>query len=211
MFLAFQDNLDAPLDKLKDAAGGWTGELLTWGLIGVIAILVLYIVIKIVAGRRRPGRLPEPDLSIDINALPAVAPPPGTTGLFFFNVPVRLAAVVLAPAGRVRELPPPGRLHELFDSIYPGLSVLVDSHQPLIRRWPPQLSVRGFAQQFFTNVKLPGQGGKGSPWCSAAGVCRFEGQPVMIGIVFRAAASTNLGQQIIEEEAQWMGMIQVRG
>jgi hypothetical protein len=162
-------------------------------------------------GRRRRA-LPKqvPDLAIDVMALPTVRPPEGGPALYYFNVPVRLAALVLAPAGRVRELPPLNQLNDIIDSIVPGLARVVAAHGTLIRRWPAQLSSKGFAHQFFTHARLPGQGGKGTPWSSAAGLFKIEGQPLMAGLILRAEAPTNLGQRIIEQEAQWLDILRIK-
>ena len=150
-----------------------------------------------------------PDLAIDVMALPTEAPPADAPKLYYYGVSVRLAALVLAPAGRVRELPPLNQLGGVIDAIFPGLAQVVTAHRTLVRRWPTQLSVKGFAHQFFTHAKLPGQGGKGSPWSSAAGVFKIEGQPLMAGLVFRAAAPTNLGQMIIEQ-AEWFDILRIQ-
>ena len=205
------DQLNQQLDPLEKAAGAIPGPLVTGIVLVLVAVVVLYVVVKVLGARRRKPPPQVADLAIDVTALPAAGPPPGGPVLYYYSVPVRLAALVLAPAGRVRELPPPGELHDLLDSLLPGLSELVAAHRPLIRRWPAQLSVRGFAHQFFSHAKLPGQGGKGTPWSSAAGVFKVEGQPIMVAMILRAAAPTNLGQRILAEEAQWLDIFRIRG
>ena len=127
-----------------------------------------------------------------------------------YNLPVRLAAVVLAPVGRVSDLPPDGQIPLLIEAIIPGLDKMAALHRPLICRWPNQVSARGFAHLFFINAKLPGDGGKGTPWSSVAGVFKLKGQPLMAGLVLRAAAPNSLGQTIIETEHQWLGCLRVR-
>jgi len=185
-------------------------DLLKWLALGALVVVVLYVVWRI--SRRPKGRLPQqvPDLAIDVMALPTVAPPSDAPKLLYYGVSVRLAALVLAPAGRVRELPPLNQLGEVIDAIFPGLARVVAAHRTLVRRWPAQLSVHGFAHQFFTYAKLPGQGGKGTPWSSAAGVFKMEGQPVMAGLILRAEGPTNLGQMIVEREAQWLDILRIQ-
>ena len=68
----------------------------------------------------------------------------------------------------------------------------------------------GFRPSVLRNAKLPGDGGKGSPWSSVAGVFKVKGQPVMAGLVLRAAEPNSLGQTIVEEEHQWLGCLRVR-
>jgi hypothetical protein len=183
--------------------------LLNWLLLAVLIAAVLLVAWRMLRPKRKPP-VYVPDLAIDVTALPTESPPADASKLFYHGVSVRLAALVLAPAGRVRELPPVNQLGDVIDAIFPGLSQVVVTHQTLVRRWPRQLSITGFAHQFFTHVRLPGQGGKGSPWSSAAGVVKIEGQPLMAGLVFRAAAPTNLGQRIIEHEAQWFDSLRIQ-
>ena len=91
------------------------------------------------------------------------------------------------------------------------MSKVVAAHRPLVRRWPPQPSSKGFAHLFFQHVRLPGQGGKGSPWSSAAGLMKIEGQAVMAGMVFRTADPSAHGQEIIDSEEQWLRILRVKG
>ena len=127
-----------------------------------------------------------------------------------YNVPVRLAAVVLAPTGRVLELPSIDQLPQLIDHIVPGLAQVMAAHRPLIRRWPSQLSAEGFAHAFFTQARLPGDGGKGTPWCSVAGRFKIHRQSLMAGLVMRAESNNNFGQSIIHKEHEWLGILRVK-
>jgi hypothetical protein len=167
-------------------------------------------VVRKVLGKRKKPAEQVPDLAINVLGLSAEGPPAAGPSLSYYNVPVRLAAVVLAPAGRLHELPPVQQLGEVIDVAVPGLAQVVAAHQPLVRKWPAQLSMTGFAHVFFSNARLPGEGGKGTPWCSAAGVFRIEKKPVMAGLVMRAAAPNNLGQAVIEDEAKWLDILRVK-
>jgi hypothetical protein len=204
------ESLQELWSKVKEAAGPVAADLLKWLALAALVVAVLYVVWRIL--RRPKGRLPQqvPDLAIDVMALPTVAPPADAPKLLYYGVSVRLAALVLAPAGRVRELPPLNQLGEMIDAIFPGLARVVATHRTLVRRWPAQLSVHGFAHQFFTHAKLPGQGGKGTPWSSAAGVFKVDGQPVMAGLILRAEGPANLGQMIVEREAQWFDILRIQ-
>ena len=130
--------------------------------------------------------------------------------LEFYHLPVRLAAVVLAPVGRVSDLPAREQLPEVIDSIVPGLDQVVAAHAPLIRAWPRQVSSRGFAHAFFQNVRLPGDHGKKTAWSSVAGVFRMGDEPMMAGLVLRAESPNRHGNYIMEEEEQWLGILRVR-
>ncbi len=141
-------------------------------VLGAIVLVLAAIVWKVITGRGEKPTEPSAGMRIDVMALGTHGPPPDGPVLEFFGTPVRLAAIVIAPAGRVRDLPPPEDMADILDAIVPGLARIVSAHRPLAKRWPPQFSSKGFAHMFFQYVRLPGDGGKGTPWCCVAG--RFE-------------------------------------
>jgi len=196
--------------KIGEAAGSIPVDLLKLVGLAVVALILLYVLWKVLKGRKRELPKQVPDLAIDVMALPTEGPPAEGPALHYYNVPVRLVALVMAPAGRVRELPPLNKLADTIDCIVPGLAQVVTAHKTLIRRWPTQLSAKGFAHTFFGHAKLPGQGGKGTAWCSAAGIFKIEGQPIMAGLVMRAQTTTNLGQAIVEREAGWLDLLRIK-
>ncbi len=198
------------LDKLTDLFHHFLGNGLHYVLLAAGVIVVLWIVWRLVRRRRRPPVALRPDLRISITELGDGGPPPGPPVLELYNLPVRLAAIVLAPVGRVSDLPPDEQIPGLIEAIIPGLDKMAALHRPFVRRWPSQVSARGFAHLFFANAKLPGDGGKGTPWSSVAGAFRLKGQPLMAGLILRAAAPNSLGQTIIEKEYQWLGCLRVR-
>jgi hypothetical protein len=202
--------VDDQVAQVKEIAGSFPPGLLTWIVGAGAALVAVWIAVKWL--KRSPrAKSPLPvDLDVDVLSLPTAGPPDAGPVLHYYGLPVRLAVLVIAPAGRVRELPPVDQMGDLFDAIVPGLSQVVASHQPLVRRWPSQLSVRGFAHQFFHHVRLPGQGGKGTPWNSAAGVFKVETQPMMAGFILRAAGPTSLSQTIVEQEVQWLDLLRIK-
>jgi hypothetical protein len=198
-------------NKLDELLKPLVGDLWRYVLPAAIAVIVLWIAWRIFRRRRRRAAIPpEPDLKIDISTLGDQGPPEGLPALEFYNLPMRLAAIVLAPVGRIRELPTDAVISEAIDAIVPGLDKVAALHRPLIRRWPNQVSASGFAHLFFNHARLPGTGGKGTPWSSVAGVFKLKGQPVMAGLVLRAALPNSLGQTVIEEEHQWLGCLRVK-
>lgn len=198
-----------PLQRILDALG--SGNLAALAGLAVVALLLLVVIWKVLSGRKRQPSLATPDLSIDVTSLGAQGPPAGPPMLEFYHVPVRLAAIVLAPAGRGHALPPPNQLEDVLESVLPGLARVVAAHRPLIRRWPAQLSTSGFAHAFFQQVRLPGKSGKGTPWSSVAGVAKMESQSVMAGMVLRTESRNNFGQSIVEKEHEWLGILRVKG
>ena len=178
--------------------------------VGALLALVLLVIAWRVLRRRKPAEVSTGlPLAIDLASLGEEGPPAGPPVLEFYNVPVRVAAVVLAPAGR-RDLAQVGEMSQVLDAIVPGLERVIALHKPLICHWPRQLSARGFAHIFFANVRLPGDGGKGTPWSSAAGIIKFRGQPVMAGLVLCAASPNAFGQMTLDSEEKWLGSFRVR-
>jgi len=188
------------LNKILDAIRSVGGDALIYAVAAVIVILILIIAWKIITGRRRELPPPAPDLAIDVASLGSEGPPTAGPILEHYNVPVRLG----------RELPSLDQLPQLIDHMVPGLAQVVAAHRPLIRRWPSQLSAEGFAHTFFAQAKLPGDRGKGTPWCSAAGRFEVGRQPVMAGLVMRAQGSNNFSQSIIHEQHEWLGILRVK-
>lgn len=181
---------------------------------GAAALFVLVVLVLIVrAGMRRGGKAKADsgnDLAINVLGLESGGPPDGWPQLEFYGVPVRLAILVLAPAGRVSSIPPKEKLRETIDGLLPGLAKVVDRHRPLFRRWPEQLSTQGFAQSFFSNVKLPGDAGKKTPWCSVAGRFDTGDRHLLVGIVCCAARPNALSTVVVEHIGQWHDVLRVR-
>lgn len=175
-----------------------------------MAVVILFFVLRRIFRKRRKREIPlPPELRIELAALGEVGPPPGPPLLEFYNLPMRLAGVVLAPVGRLHELPPPEELPAVLESVLPGLDRAAERQRPLVRRWPNQVSTRGFASAFFSNLRLP-DGGKGTPWSAAAGIFKHRGAPIMLGLVLRAAAPNSLGQVVINAEYEWLGCLRVK-
>lgn len=200
-----------PADALKDAVQSLPAELLKYGAIAVAVLVVLWLVWRVFS--RRTERLPaRPYMRIEVDSLGEHGPPPSMPSLELYHIPVRLAAIVLAPAGRAGKLPTaPEEIDHVVDCVVPGLSRVAASHRPRLIRWPPQISTRGFSQALFTNLDLPGDGGKGSPWSAVAGGCKVDGTPIMVGLIVRAKEPNEHGRIAIETPSQWLGAIAVKG
>ncbi len=173
----------------------------------LLASLALWIVRS---RRRKPGPMPQFYLTIDVGDLSSEGPPSEGPVLEFFGMPVRLVALVLAPAGRHAHLPPEPQLFHVLDDLTPGLSSIVSSHRPLFRPWPCQLSTQGFIHAFFAHVHLPGGRGKGTPWCSAAGRFDAGDQQFMAGILCAAEKPNSLSQVPITNVGQWLEVVRVK-
>ena len=196
----------------EENAGGLPVEfLLVLAVVGALAAAAaLYILWKILRPRKVKAERRYVEDPVQLDLLGESGPPQGFPALEFYHVPMRLAAIVLAPAGAGRELPPAEQLHELYESVVPGLSKVVAAHQPLIRQWPSQLSITGFSHKFFRKVPLTGEAGKGTPWCAAAGLFAHKEQPYLIGLVMRAAADNSFTQYAVEHATKWFDLLRVK-
>jgi hypothetical protein len=184
--------------------------LVLGALVLVLGLALFALLLRMARVRSAKQHHEQQDLSIDVAALDAVGPSEDGPRLEFYGTPVRLAVLVLAPAGRTGVLPDDEKLREACDHLIPGLAAVLDAHHPIFRRWPEQLSSQGFAQSFFSNLRLPGDRGKGTPWCSAAGKFEFGGQQLLAGLVCCAEKPTGLSQVVVQHEGQWLDVLRVR-
>jgi len=183
--------------------------------VGAVCLLVVLVLLAIAAWfafRRKPGPPPPKplDRSIDLSTLDPSGAPADVPQLEYYGCPVRLAVLVLAPVGRDGSIPDKEQLPELLEQFVPHLLQVVAAHQPLLHFWPAQYSVVGFTNSFFVNVALPGNRGKGSPWCGVAGRFTALGRQYLAGIVCCGDDATGLGQLVIEQEQQWRDVLRVK-
>lgn len=183
-------------------------QILAAAVGGLAALVAVAVVAKALLARRRLPAPPAPSLAIDLASLGDCGPPAVGPSLECYNVPVRLAVMVLAPVGR-GGIPSLEKLPAVIDQITPNLSAVFDAHATLVKQWPPQLSPRGFAHAFFAQVKLPGERGRGTPWCALAGRVECD-PPLMVGLALCAATPNSLGQFAVERSGQWLDALRVR-
>jgi hypothetical protein len=175
-----------------------------------VLLLAFVTAVLMLRRRRRPVEPPPVDLSLHIEELDPSGPTAEGPQLEFYGTPVRLAALILAPAGRNSQLPPAQQLAETVDFLVPGLAAIVPAHRTVVRRWPFQLSTQGFTHSFFNSVQLPGDRGRGTPWCSVAGRFETPDQQLLAGLVCVAQRPNSLGQQTVPHPGQWLDVLRVR-
>jgi hypothetical protein len=201
--------MQGPFDAL---AGLPRLALLGAGALVLILVLVVILVAVALASRRKKKPQPEQlDLRIDVSKLPAHGPRAEGLGLHFYGVPVRLAALVLAPAGRGSVVPGGRELEQALESLLPGLVEVIKRDQPLVRGWPFQISTQGFTHAFFNHASLPGDRGKGTPWCAIAG--RFETggpAPLLAGLICVADRPNSFGQVAVQQLGQWLDVLRIK-
>ena len=171
-----------------------------------VAVFLLIVVPKIL---RRSKVAPSATRSkLNLADLGTGGPPANGPQLTIVNVPVRLAQVIVAPAGR-GELPPSDEaVAVLMDRILPGIAAVVKSHQPPFERWEGQLSAGGFCRVFFAHLGLD-DGGKGTPWCGIAGPIVYKDHRFFAGLVLCSAQPNNVGQYIMDSETQWLDALRI--
>jgi hypothetical protein len=188
-------------------------SLVFWGLVlgGAVLAILAGLLLLVWRRRRATSQIPEPDLFIDVTKLDLVAMPDTGPRAEIYGTPVQIAVVVVAPAGRQGELPPPDMLPGVLERLVPGLPSVIASHRPRLCQWPQQLSTQGFAQRFFNLVMLPGDRGKGTSWCSLAGKLQLGDRLFLVGLACRATQPNGLGQIAIQHEGQWLDILRIRG
>ncbi len=178
---------------------------------GALGLFVIVLVVFLVLANRGggSGKAADDDLSINLMALPEDPIPAGGNSLEFYGTPVRLMVLVIAPAGRGA---PPERteLPQIAEHLLPGLMPILSTHQPIFRLWPAQLSTTGFGHVFFNNLRLPGDRGKGTPWCGVVGRFAIDGRPFLAGFVCKADKPNGLGEVYIEHEGGWLDVLRIR-
>ena len=97
-----------------------------------------------------------------------------------------------------------------LENLLPGLREIIGRHQPQVMLWPNQLSSQGFLQAFFNLAALPGDHGKGTPWCSAAGKFEGGGQQYLAGLICCSAGPNSLGEITVDKPGQWLSVLRVR-
>ena len=182
-----------------------------WLAVGGIGFgaLLLFVFWYWLRRSRRPQLLPTPEILIDVSSLDRSGPPADAPRLEFYGTAVRLAVVVVAPGGRDGELPPAELLPGLMERLIPNMTTVIAAHQPMICRWPAQLSSQGFAQSFFNQVALPGSRGKGTPWCSITGKLKVGERSFLIGLVLCANTINSLSQLVVQHEGQWHDILRI--
>ena len=149
------------------------------------------------------------DRSIDLSSLDVKPRPQLGPRLRIFGIDSTMAVLVLAPRGNSVSFPAAEELHSMVDRIVPGFSRVLDTHQPLFRRWEPQMSFEGFTHSFAYNLALPGDKGQGTPWSSACGKMTVKDGQLFVGIVFYSDHPSEVGQIVVEHEGKWNDFVQV--
>tara|TARA_Y100000766_G_C18911128_1_gene608428 strand:+ start:2540 stop:3175 length:636 start_codon:yes stop_codon:yes gene_type:complete len=180
-------------------------------LVGV-ALLVLVVLVFLTRRVVKLFRKPEDVSLVDpLRVVDLAAEPLGKNeraDLKVHNMPVRLGAVVLAPLGRI-DLPDDEEIPNILDGLVPGLGKFLAEDTPIVRTWPNQVSVGGFANNLALHMQVDGQDLTETPWCLVAGKTKLPDGLLLVTLALAAEASNRLGVVRLEDESQWMQAIQV--
>jgi hypothetical protein len=180
--------------------------------VAVLAVATCVAIVLLFVMRRRPDLNEKQtlDLTINIASLDASGPSGEIPQLVCSGQPVRLAALVVAPVGRSGAIPEADKLLDAVDELIPGLVDVISIDNPVVKFWPGQLSTHGFAPTFFRNVKLPGDHGIGTVWCSVAGKFKASGQPYLAGLLCVAGEPNKLSEVAVDDNSEWTRVLEVR-
>ena len=173
---------------------------------GVALVVVVLLVLLATSFKKTKKAGPTGPPPLDLRSFGQQGPPAAGPQLAAMNVPVRLAALVVAPAGREGQLPADQALAMMMDQSIPGIAKVIQQHQPQIYRWPGQLSAEGFNRIFFTSTGLSNQG-KGTPWCCAAGPIIYKDHRMFVGMLMRSQAENNIAQYSFDKDTKWLDVI----
>ena len=182
-----------------------TGQIIGTGIALLVAGSIVRRLLKVFR-KPREISLVDPLRVVDLSAEPLGEL--SRTDLKVHNLPARLGAIALAPLGRI-ELPEDAEIPGVLDELVPGLGAFFVRDQPVIRHWPNQVSVGGFANNLALHLQVPGMDLTETPWCLVAGKTRRPAGLLLIALAFAAPRPNRLGVIRLEDESQWMQAVQV--
>jgi hypothetical protein len=181
-------------DLLPEAVKG-SAQLIWYGVLGVVGLLVLIVVgvvlKKIFGGGKRKKFKEDDPLREDLAQYP---PPPkaGPRKLAVQGSSARVRLVVIAPVGKSAKIDA-DKASGLLEHVVRGLGAVAGQDKPRIKVWPPQLSNEGFTETFFRVVKSPDKAGKSSRWTLLAGKAKVGESYILLGLGLLTDEATNLG------------------
>jgi len=197
-------------------------------LLGSCGLLVLAIALKwgysVVLSKTKSRVKGDSSLTIDVAKFSQEPPPLAPMLLDFYGIPMRLSAIVAAPAGRASNLPLDNQSLLLqCESALPRLGRIAELHKTKIIRWPTQLSVTGFTHALLREASLPDGKQTRSRWTVVTGPVEAETPSGTIGLqeetgtrlltvaLFLCAEEPNAyNQEAVPAPHQWRRILQVR-
>ncbi|MBI3463645.1 MAG: hypothetical protein HY000_11395 [Planctomycetes bacterium] len=178
---------------------------------GLLAVLLA--ALRLIRFFKRPQQvsLLESSLVFDVTGIRWPDDQSLAARLSVYHMPAHIGLVVIAPLGRDAHSPTLAEVSSLLDQIVPGLAEVVAHDQPTVRVWPRQLSARGFSHSLARHVQLPGEHGRGSPWCLVTGRASLEDKPFGIGMALSTSTPNSLTLIVLESDHQWLDVLRIKG
>lgn len=140
-------------------------------------------------GRKKPVALQ----TVNLGEIPRLTSSQGGRKLTVRQIPARLRAVVLAPAGSDAGELHRGMAEAILDQAVPGLGGIADHDNPQITIWPRQYSLDGFQQAFFSHVNRPDGDHKRSRFVLLAGPITMGRFSIHAGVALECGDTCALG------------------
>jgi hypothetical protein len=189
-------------------AGGW---LVGVAVLALVALLILWSLVRSVFRRRRKPIQGDPDLTENLAGYPLPPALWGSKRLTVHDLPVRLRLVVAAPLGTEGGSLAAEDIELLLDHVIPGLSAFLKSDKPRVRAWPTQLSHLGFAAAFRRFTQRPDPENQVSRWILVMGKALVGKRPLALGFAVLADRDNTLNRVVIEQPHQWMEVVKIKG
>jgi len=194
------EQLDPFIRWLPDPARDFLAKGGIW-LVAAMATLVILIWLRGMSrrlwkalrkkntGRKKPVKLQI----VNLGDIPRSGASQGGRRLTVKQLPARLRAVVLAPAGSDAGELHRGMAEAILDHALPGLGDIADHDNPLVTIWPRQYSLDGFQQAFFSHVTRPDGDHKRSRFALLAGPITMGRFTIHAGLALDCGETCALG------------------
>ena len=170
-------------------------------------LIILWVIAKALGGTKKVAAA-APESPLNVSLLDAEGPPPTGIQLTAHGTPVRIAVLVVAPAGRGQNQLDENLMNILVEELVPGIGQFISRDVPMTDMWPAQMSTQGFVNTFMSQIQLPDRG-RGNRWSALAGRITAEEGGFLVGMALCAAKPTGLSEYTVEHDGQWSEILRV--
>lgn len=194
------EQLDPYLGWLPEPARDFLARGGIWLVAGIAAVIILVWLRGMTRrlwkalGRKNSGRKPPRALeTINLADIHRSEATQGNRRLTVRQMPARLLAVVLAPAGSDAGELHSGMVEAILDHAVPGLGGIADNDNPRVFLWPRHYSLDGFQQAFFSHVTRPQGDHKRSKYVLVGGPITMGRFSIHAGLALECPETCALG------------------
>ena len=173
----------------------------------IIVLMIVVALFRLMIGRDKKAKSEKP-LTEDLREYPDLKSSSGDKQLRVEGVPCRLRLVIVAPAGNASEVDL-DELPEMLDKIVLGLGDIYKYDKPRVKEWPAQVSYKGFASMFHSNMKTGAEEGEQTRWVLVAGRMKVGKQQYMLGVAVQTIKPNTIGQRTVDSH-EWPSVLRVR-